>query len=77
VVADDVYELRVIAREPDAASSLVKAKVSAEDAAEGVSITASGTNGLVRAVIKSPVSRDVAWTLSFGRDKVADGQPAM
>ncbi len=77
VVADDVYQLRIVARAAVADWSLVKAEVSAADAAAGVTITASGANGLVRAVIKSPVSRDVAWTLSFGRDKVAVGQPAM
>ncbi len=77
VVADDIYELRILARAPDAEWSLVKADVSARDAAAGVTITASGTNSLVRAVIKSPVSRDVEWTLSFGRDKVTDGQPAL
>jgi len=65
VVADDVYELRVVAYAPLTGWSLVKTEVSASDSAAGVSITASATNGLVRAVIKSPVSRDVAWSLHF------------
>ncbi len=77
VVADDVYELRVIARAPEAAWSLSKAQVSASDAAAGVTITASASNGLVRAVIRTPVSRDVEWTLSFKRDKVPNVQTGM
>jgi hypothetical protein len=70
VVADDAYELRVVARAPAAVWSLVRAAVSAADAAVGVSITGNVSNGLVRAVIKSPLSREVAWTLRF-----APGQP--
>jgi hypothetical protein len=69
VVADDAYELRVVARAGDADWSLVKAEVSESDAAAGVTINASGTNGLVRSVIKSPVSREVAWSLSFTTGK--------
>jgi hypothetical protein len=65
VVADDDYELRVVARAPKAGWSLVKARVSAGDAVAGVTISASGADGLVRVVIKSPVSREVAWTLAF------------
>jgi len=76
VVADDIYELRIVAGAPDATWSLVKAEVSARDAAAGVTITSSGTNGLVRAVIKSPVSRDVAWTLRFTTQQVAAEPPA-
>jgi hypothetical protein len=76
VVAEDVYELRVVARTPDAVWSLAKAEVSADDAAAGVTITASGANGLVRAVIKSPVSRDVAWNLRFMPGTAAAGPPA-
>jgi alpha-L-fucosidase len=73
VVADDVYELRVVAPAPAASWSLVEAGVSASDAAVGVTITASSVNGLMRAVIKSPVSRDVAWNLRFMQRKVATG----
>jgi hypothetical protein len=73
VVAHDVYELRVIARAPKADWSLVKAEVSAGDAAAGVRIAATVTNGLVRAVIKSPVSREVEWTLCFAARKIEEG----
>ena len=65
VVADDVYELRIVARAPAADWSLVKAEVSASDTAAGATITAASADGLVRAAIKSPVSRDVAWKLRF------------
>ncbi|MGA2502152.1 MAG: hypothetical protein ABSH20_30785, partial [Tepidisphaeraceae bacterium] len=61
---------------PDAGWSLVKAEVSAGDAAAGVTIAASSSNGLVRAVIKSPVGRDVAWILHFAPDKSAAAPPA-
>jgi len=75
VVADDVYELRVVARSLTADWSLVKAEISAADAAAGATITATGADGLVRAVIKSPVSRDVEWTLHFAPGDVA-GRPS-
>jgi hypothetical protein len=75
VVADDVYELRVVARAPTAAWSLIKAEVSVADTAAGVSITSTDSNDLVRAVIKSPVSRDVEWTLHFKFGNVA--KPAL
>ena len=73
VVADDVYELRVVARAPKADWSLLKAEVSPGDVAAGVTITATSANGLVRAVIRSPASRDVKWTLHFEPGHVAEG----
>jgi hypothetical protein len=76
VVADDDYELRVVARAPSASWSLVKAQVSSGDAAAGVTITAAGTNGLVRALIKSPVSREVEWSLRFAPGKVSVVPPS-
>ena len=69
VVAGDVYELRVVARAPDAGWTLAQAEVATADAAAGASITTTVANGLVRAVIKSPVSREVAWTLRFAPGK--------
>jgi hypothetical protein len=65
VVADDAYELRVVAQTPAPGWSLVRAEVAADAAAAGVTITGSVSNGLVRVVIKSPLSREVAWTLRF------------
>jgi hypothetical protein len=76
VVADDDYELRVVARAPNAGWSLIKAQVSPGDAAAGVTITAAGTNGLVRAVIKSPISREVEWSLRFAPGKEPVVPPA-
>jgi hypothetical protein len=65
VVAGDDYEMRVVASAPRRGWSVVKAGVSADDEKAGVIITFSEADGLVRAVIKSPSSRDVNWTLSF------------
>ena len=65
VVAGDAYELRVVAQAPATAWALVKAEVSAADAAAGVTLSCSASNGLVRVTIHSPVSREVAWTLCF------------
>jgi hypothetical protein len=76
VVADDEYELRIVARAPNAGWSLIKAQVSPGDAAVGVTITASGTKGLVHALIKSPISREVEWTLRFAPGKVSVVPPA-
>ncbi len=72
MVADDVYELRVVVREEETRWSLVKAEVSPADAAAGVTITAARSNNLVRAVIKSPVSREVRWSLRFAALPVAE-----
>lgn len=74
VVAQDVYELRVVAHAPDTGWSLDKTEISAADTAAGVTITVSGSNGLYRATIESPVSRDVDWTLHFKSSKVVDAQ---
>jgi len=41
-----------------------------------VTITAAGTNGLVRALIKSPVSREVEWSLRFAPGKVSVVPPS-
>lgn len=65
VVADDVYELRVVAGAPASAWSLVRADVANDDAAAGVTITSTETDNLVRVVIRSPASREVKWTLHF------------
>ncbi len=76
VVSDDVYELRIVASAPAPGWSLIKDEVSAEDAAAGVTIAVSQTNGLVRAVAKSPLSRDVKWTLHFAPGRgVANSSP--
>jgi hypothetical protein len=71
VVAGDVYELRVVACAPAPGWALTGAHVSASDAAAGVAITAAEANGLIRAVITSPVSRDVSWALKFKPAKSA------
>jgi hypothetical protein len=67
VVADDAYELRVVASAPAPGWLLDKARVSSDDEAAGVTIAASDTNGLVRIAIRSALSRDVKWTLHFAR----------
>ena len=46
--------------------------VAPEDVAAGVTITTAATDALVRVAIKSPVSRDVAWSLGFTSDKAGD-----
>ena len=75
VVAGDSYELRVVTRAPDHNWTLVKAVVAAADAAAGVTITTTVSNGLLRAVIKSPLSRNVAWSLGFSPDRPQEGPP--
>jgi hypothetical protein len=65
MVANDTYELRIVARAPQSDWSLVNAEVSDADRDAGVVITASATDGLVRAFIQSATSRNVSWTLRF------------
>lgn len=65
VVAGDVYEMRVVASAPKPGWTLTGAGVSAADTAAGVTMTAASSRGLIRAVITSPLSRDVNWTLHF------------
>ena len=75
VVAEDRYELRIVTGAPAASWSVAGAEVSADDAAAGVTITSAETNGLVRAVVQSPVSREVKWTLRFTPAKGAAVPP--
>ncbi len=77
VVANDRYELRVVAMSPGAGWTLDGASLTAVDVAAGVTIAATSANGLVRIVITSPVSRAVAWTVHFAAGAAASGPPAM
>jgi hypothetical protein len=70
VVANDDYEMRIVARAPKAGWSLTKAHVSAENAAAGVTISTSEADGLLRVRIKSPTSTEVQWKLTFAPEKV-------
>ena len=76
VVAGDAYELRVVAIAPAAGWTLIGSALSPADVAAGGTIAATGTNGLIRAVITSPVSRDVTWTLRFARGGAQASPPA-
>lgn len=76
VVAGDTYELRVVANAPAAGWTLLGSELSSADGAAGATIAASGVNGLIRAVITSPVSRDVTWTLRFARGGAQASPPA-
>ena len=72
MVAADTYELCVVALAPDATWTLVKTEVAAADAAAGVTLTTTGGDGLLRTMIKSPLSREVTWTLHFAPGKAQD-----
>lgn len=69
VVAEDRYELRVVPGASKTAWSLIKAELSPEDVAAGVTVSTSEDHGIVRAVIHSPASRDVRWTFHFSAAK--------
>ena len=60
VVADDPCELRIAA--PSAVESVT---VSAPDESAGVQTSVKDSPGLVRATLKSPISREVSWTVKF------------
>jgi hypothetical protein len=76
VVGGDPYELRVVGRCEPATWSLLTASVSAADAAAGVAIMATNSNGLIRATITSAQGRDVVWSLHFEKSRLAMAQPA-
>ena len=65
VVADDPYELRIVAMSPGAAWSVAGVSVSAADQTAGVTIASTATNGFVRVMVKTPVSREVVWNIRF------------
>ena len=69
VVANDPYELRIVALARAKAWTLAGVEVSAEDKAAGVSATASGDGEFVRVAIKTPVSRAVNWKVRFAPGK--------
>jgi hypothetical protein len=60
VVANDPYELRIFSSTP-----AETATVSSADESAGIKTKVAQTEGLVRATIESPVSRDVSWSVKF------------
>ncbi len=66
VVGGDSYELRTVALAKDKGWLVKAVEVSDDDKSAGVKIRFKERNGLVRATIESPVSRDVSWSLHFG-----------
>jgi hypothetical protein len=76
VVGGDAYEMRIAAFAPGAVWRVSSARVSPEDSANGVTIDSRGGNGMVRATVKSPASRTVAWSLVFEKAPVSAAGPA-
>ena len=65
VVAGDDYELRVHTNTTKGSFKAVNAGVSVKDLKAGVTVSMKEESGLVRVIIKSPVSRNVTWTIGF------------
>lgn len=65
VVAGDVYEMRILASSTKKEWELESVGVSARDRSAKVQITFQQSNGLIRAVIDSPSSREVNWFFRF------------
>jgi melibiase-like protein len=65
VVGGDPYELRLVAASPERMWAAEACEVSAADKAAGVRTTVKQAEGLVRATIRSPASRDMNWSIRF------------
>jgi len=65
VVAGDPYELRVVAPPEPRNWKAIKAELSADDAVAGAEIRLDQAGPGLRATIACPVSRTVAWRLTF------------
>ena len=66
VVANDPYELRIVGLADGGVSwKPVGVTISAEDTAAGVTVDMQGDGGLLRVMIKSPVTRAVKWSVKF------------
>lgn len=65
VVANDPYELRIAAPREPKSWKVVKADLSRDDKAAGVKIEVKRADTVIRAVVRSPASRTVAWKLTF------------
>ena len=65
LVANDDYELRVVTLTSNGTIQALKAEVSAEDRATGVSVSLQQQDGLARISLKSPTSRAVKWSVGF------------
>jgi hypothetical protein len=67
VVANDDYELRVVAGS-NSAGKAIGVNLSAEDNLAGVTTSRKEDGGLVRVTIKSPASREVKWMIGFKKE---------
>ncbi len=71
VVANDPYELRIVAFSPENAWALAGVQLSETDKTAGATVASTSASGFVRVLINSPVNREIAWTISFKHDPKA------
>ena len=76
VVGGDDYELRIATYTPAGLWQAATAEVCAEDRQAGVTIDQREEAGLVRATVRSPVSREVRWQVSFQAAMKPEPAPA-
>lgn len=76
VVGGDDYELRIATYTSGGTWQMVGAEVAAEDRQVGVTVAVREEAGLVRATIRSPVSREVHWQVSFQAGTKPQSEPA-
>jgi hypothetical protein len=72
VVADDPYELRIVAPVGDKSWRATAVSVSTDDQAAGVKASLRQDGPTLRATITSPASREVKWRVQFAPGRVAD-----
>ena len=75
VVADDDYELRIAVQPGEQSWEAMAVTSAPEDAKAGVSASLSQNGPRIRAVIQSPLSRDVRWSVTFRRGAVRVAPP--
>ena len=75
MVANDLYELRIVVPVNEKSWNAAYASVSAEDQAAGVKATMQQDGPNLRVAITSPVSREVQWRMRFARAGVPAQTP--
>jgi len=76
VIGGDDYELRIAAYTSSGTWQIAGAEVAAEDRQAGVTVAVREDAGLVRATIRSPVSREVHWQVNFQAGTKSEPAPA-
>ncbi len=75
IVADDPYELRVVAMAPDKVWTISSVQISNLNGVANEPVENDSESGLLRFGFKSPMSGDLTWRISFKSDSLLPKKP--